>query len=330
MDSGVDQGRFGGPTGRASLRGDNYTGMTYPIVNLVEVEPIQLEQVGTKTKFWYRDEQGKKVLFKEGRPDTGENWAEKVCCELCRLLCLPHAEYDLAVWKGTRKGVITPSFVPDESGARLVLGNELLSKIVDNYEKNKRYRASQHAIRIVMAAASLPFVKLPIGWPSPPEIKNVAGLFTGYLLLDALVGNQDRHHENWGIIFLPEQDFFLAPTFDHASSLGRNELDSTREEMLTTRDKGRSIESYVERAKSALFSTPSSLKPLTTLGAFEAAAKISPEAARYWVEKLAGIDPRDYLAVLKDIPDQEITEAARKFAFRMLELNSARIFQLEF
>ena len=304
--------------------------MTYPIIDLAEVEPIQLEQVGTKTKFWYLDAQGRKVLFKEGRPDAGENWAEKVCCELCRLLRLPHAEYDLAVWKKTRKGVITPSFVPDEPGARLVLGNELLSKIVDNYERNKRYHASQHTIRIVMAAASFPFVELPIGWSAPPEIRNAAGLFTGYLLLDALVSNQDRHHENWGMILLPEQDVFLAPTFDHASSLGRNELDSTREEILTTKDKGRSIEAYVKRARSAFFATRSSSKPLTTLGAFEAAAKICPDAARYWVEKLADIDPQKYVAILEDIPDQEITEAARKFVSKMLELNATRISQLEF
>ena len=291
-----------------------------------------LEPLGTKTKFWYRDEQEKNILFKAGRPDTGENWAEKVCCELCSLLGLPHAEYDLAVWESpteTKKGVITPSFVPDKPYARLILGNELLAKFVDNYERNKRYRVSQHTIRIVMAAASIPFVKLPIGWTAPPEIKNAAGLFTGYLLLDALVGNQDRHHENWGIIFLPEEDVFLAPTFDHASSLGRNELDSTREEILATKDKGRSIESYVERAKSALFSTPSSLKPLTTLEAFEAAAKISPVAARYWTRMLTSIDPQDYMAILKDIPDQEITGIAREFAFRMIEANAARISQLE-
>ncbi|MCY4420883.1 MAG: hypothetical protein OXC42_06475 [Gammaproteobacteria bacterium] len=180
-----------------------------------------------------------------------------------------------------------------------------------------------------MAAASIPFVKLPIGWTVPPQIKDAAGLFTGYLLLDALVGNQDRHHENWGIIFLPEQDVFLAPTFDHASSLGRNESDLKREERLVTKDKGRSIETYVERAKSALYSTPFSLKPLTTLGAFEAAAKISPDAARYWVEKLMNIDAQNYAAILKNIPDQEITEWGRKFAIRMLDLNAERISQLE-
>ncbi len=306
--------------------------MSYPIIELVTVEPIQLEPVGTKTKFWYIDEKGKNILFKEGRPQTGENWAEKVCCELCRTLGLPHAEYDLAYWhrvSGIKKGVITQSFVPDEPGARLVLGNELLAKIVDNYEKNKRYRAKQHTIRAVMAAASLPVIKLPIEWVAPPEIEDAAGLFAGYLLLDALVGNQDRHHENWGIIFLPEKGVFFSPTFDHASSLGRNEQDPTRREMLVTKDRGRSVEAYVRRAKSAFYSTRFPYKRLMTLEAFEEAAKIRPDAAHYWVAKLAEIDLRKYREILDKIPDQEISAPARDFAYRMLELNTARILPIQ-
>ncbi|VAW50508.1 hypothetical protein MNBD_GAMMA06-2253, partial [hydrothermal vent metagenome] len=86
--------------------------MTYPIIELSADVPEQLEQLGTKTKFWYHDSDGRRMLFKEGRPNTGENWAEKICCELCRKLGLPHAEYELAVWKDGRKGVVSPMFVP--------------------------------------------------------------------------------------------------------------------------------------------------------------------------------------------------------------------------
>ena len=85
--------------------------MSYPIIQLPEDAPTQLEQLGTKTKFWYRDQDGRRVLFKEGRPGTGENWAEKVCCELCGFLDIPHANYDLAIWKD-KQGVVSPSFVP--------------------------------------------------------------------------------------------------------------------------------------------------------------------------------------------------------------------------
>ena len=95
----------------------------YEIINIPNDAPIQYEQMGTKSKFWFLDDDGRRVLFKEGRPGTGENWAEKVCCEICELLGLPHANYELAEWKGQR-GVISPTIV--EEWYRLVHGNELL------------------------------------------------------------------------------------------------------------------------------------------------------------------------------------------------------------
>jgi len=51
--------------------------MTYPIIEVPEGASSQLEQLGTKSKFWYRDQDNKRILFKRGRPGTGENWAEK-------------------------------------------------------------------------------------------------------------------------------------------------------------------------------------------------------------------------------------------------------------
>ena len=299
--------------------------MTYPIIELAEDAPTQLEQLGTKAKFWYRNGKGRRMLFKEGRPRTGENWAEKVCCEICRLLKLPHAEYDLAVWKG-RKGVVTPTFVPN--GGRLVLGNELLARIVEDYDQTKRFRARQHTVRTVMAVASISAVGFPKGWEPVASIGDAAGVFVGYLMLDALVSNQDRHHENWGIIFLPEEGVFFAPTFDHASSLGRNETDVGRTERLTTKDKGRSVETYVARAKSAFYATYLDTKPMTTLDAFREAAKIRPEAADYWLAQLNNIGNRDYRSILMEIPNTEISTPARDFASRILEINTKRILQL--
>lgn len=296
--------------------------MSYPIIQLSDDAPTQLEQLGTKTKFWFRDQDGRSMLFKEGRPGTGENWAEKVACEICRLLDIPHADYELAVWKKS-KGVVTLSFVPE--GARLVFGNELLAKIFNDYEEGKRYRVRQHTVRTVMAVASFKDVGLPLGWDAPAAIKDAADLFAGYLMLDALISNQDRHHENWGLVFVPDRGVFFAPTFDHASSLGRNETDRVRMEMMTTRDRGRSVDAYVQRAVSALYASPSSAKPLGTLEAFTEAAKIRPDAARYWVSRLANIDQEEFRAILAEVPDTEISVPARDFACRMLEINMQRI-----
>lgn len=298
--------------------------MTYPIIELAEDTPTQLEQLGTKAKFWYRDKDGWHVLFKESRPGTGENWAEKICCEICGLLDIPHAEYELAVWKN-RKGVVTRSFVP--KGARLVLGNELLGKIIDEYKQRKRFRARQHTVRTIMAVASSASVGLPIGWSARAQVSDAAGVFVGYLMLDALVGNQDRHHENWGLIVASEMELSLAPTFDHASSLGRNETEQTRLERLATKDTGRNVFAYVRRARSALYRTPASEKPLTTLDAFMEAAKIRPAAARYWIGKLSDVSLEAFRHILGAVPDTEITQAAREFALKMLEINTGRLLE---
>lgn len=245
--------------------------MIYPVIEVPKDAPTQLEQLGTKGKFWYWAADGRRTLFKEGRPGTGENWAEKVCCEIARLLGLPHAEYDLALSNG-RRGVASPSIVPEQG--RLILGNELLAKVfeAEDYDPVAGYRDNQHTLRRVVAVLRNPVVNIPFGWPCPPEVDSVEGFFAGYLLLDALVGNQDRHHENWALIFSREHGLTLAPTFDHASSLGRNESDAARLERLTTKDAGRTVAHYAARARSGLYETQTSKQPMTTLEAFDAAS----------------------------------------------------------
>ncbi len=302
--------------------------MTYTVIFVPSEASSQLEQLGTKGKFWYRTEEDKRVLFKEGRPGTGENWAEKACCEIACLLGLPHAEYDLATYNN-KQGVASPSFVPKDG--RLILGNELLSKVFasDHYDPDAKYRDSQHALRRVAAVLLRKTVGMPLGWFCPPEIRNAFGVFSGYLLLDALAGNQDRHHENWGLIFTPEPPLLhLAPTFDHASSLGRNETDENRLERLGTKDVGRSVEHYAERARSSLYETPSSKRPMSTLTAFSEAMKITPEAGQYWLQQLSSISPDMFSTVLHQIPDDWISRQAIDFAHRMLITNQARLLEL--
>lgn len=110
----------------------------FPIVNVPADAAELSEQMGTKFKFWYSDECRRRILFKEGRPGTGENWAEKLAAEFAELLGIPHAHYDLAMWKD-RYGVITPSLVAKNE--RLIHGNELIvGKVTrDSNDDNLRY-----------------------------------------------------------------------------------------------------------------------------------------------------------------------------------------------
>ncbi len=70
-------------------------------------------------------------------------------------------------------------------------------------------------------------------------------VFVGYVMPDAWIANQDRHHENLGALWDGEV-LRLAPTFDHGAALARNPRDSERQERLTTRDGNRTVAAFAE------------------------------------------------------------------------------------
>ncbi len=298
----------------------------YPVVTVPGKEANGAEQLGTKRKFWFQGPDSVDYLFKEARPGTGEDWAEKVASELCTLLSLPHATYDLAQWKG-RRGVATPSFVP--KGVKLVMGNELLARIVAEYPTTRFYRVPQHTLSRVLEVLENASAQPPQGWNGFSGADGAADAFVGYLMLDAWIANQDRHHENWGLLTLNGEESCLAPSYDHASSLGRNETDEARHDRLTTRDRRRSIEHYVTRARSALYSTPQDAKPLSPLDAFLEVAKIRPRAATAWLESLGDFDLSSIDEIFARIPEDRITSVAVDFARRMLEVNQQRLLSLK-
>jgi hypothetical protein len=113
----------------------------YDIVEVPSDAPDALEHVGSKRKFWYtrvRTDTEEDWLFKAARQDTGEDWAEKVAAELCDLIGLPHATYELATWTEEKNGeskewdgVVTRRI--EEENERLLLGNEVLAGHVNRY-----------------------------------------------------------------------------------------------------------------------------------------------------------------------------------------------------
>lgn len=296
----------------------------YRIVQLPDDAPDLPEQLGTKAKFWYT-QKDIPYLFKQGRPTTGENWSEKVACELCELLALPHADYNFAVWREQR-GVVSPSMVPENG--RLILGNELLGRVYTNYPSDARRGVNQHTVKRAAALMESRVVGLPLAWQPLVQTNDAFDVFVGYLMLDAWIGNSDRHHENWGLILTSGGTIHLAPTFDHASSLGCHETEANRKERLTTRDSGRSVEHYVAKARSALYLNPSCQKPLGTLEAFTHAAQLHKQAAQTWLDQLQNVTLPDCAQIFAQIPPDEISEISAEFALKILHLNRNRLLAL--
>lgn len=293
------------------------------------------EQLGTKYKFWFTHPQYGLTLFKEGRPNTGENWAERLACELALMLGLPHAVYELARYDG-RFGVITPNFV--DRGGRLIHGNELLAKApgAEVREDAKNYHAQHHKLPLVLSFMKIlsPSVGLPQGATPIHGVNNVLDMFVGYIMFDAWIANQDRHDQNWGLIrYSQSGDILLAPSFDHGSALARNLLDAKREVIMATRDQGQNLAAFAKRAKSAFYPGRASepgerVKTISTIDACAEAFRTCPTAGAVWKKCLTSISDEMIDSAVDLIPDEVISDIARTFTKCLLKFNRATVLDI--
>nr|WP_320190335.1 HipA domain-containing protein [uncultured Desulfobacter sp.] len=297
--------------------------MKYPIYKIKTFDKI--EQLGTKEKFWFYTQEDKiSRLCKFGRLGTGENWAEKVANEIAEILTIPCAKYDFALYRD-RECVISQNFVPEY--CRLIHGNELLVNLInEHYPKDQKYKVTEYELKSVekVFKALRGIINLPINYEKHASVQFAMDMFVSYLMLDCLISNQDRHHENWGIIFdSKSQKYHLTPTYDHASSLGCRISDEERKKRLTTTDKRYSVSAFVQRAKTPIYN--SKFKQLNTLDAFLKIAKKNKKAAIYWIEKLSNITDDSLKKIFDRVPVHLISCAATEFAVSIIKENKSRL-----
>ena len=298
--------------------------MSHPfrIIEVPEDAAEATEAMGTKFKFWFQHPELGSCLFKLARSNTGEDWSEKIAAELAQLLGLPHARYELATWKD-KPGVVSPSFLPPETA--LIHGNDILAGLVSSYPKTQVYSLSQHTIAIVLEALTRPGLQPPLDWTPPVGITEAISTFVGYLLLDAWIGNGDRHHENWGfIVQLPEGIPHLAPTYDHASCLGRELLNTKRQERL----KRQTVQQYAKKSRSAFYQKQGDKKPMLTFDVFIAIAQRYPKSATLWLQQLGQIPLQKVKRLLERLPSKRISPDTIEFSNQMLCFNRRRLLSL--
>ncbi len=152
-----------------------------PITRVQRSSAVASEPLGSKAKFWYRDND-RRLLFKADDRGTGEDWAEVVASRLCERLGLPHVTYELAEeWSQQDRvgpGVICDNMAPPPIS--LVLGNELLLEHDPEYPSQDRRRVKQHTVGAVANAVAR--LDTPgEGWTTdtPTDVKKAVDVFAG-------------------------------------------------------------------------------------------------------------------------------------------------------
>lgn len=194
-------------------------------------------------------------------------------------------------------------------------GNEVLAATMP-YERDKRFGQSAHTLSNIFRA-------LEFAFRSEAAAATAKRQFAGYLVLDALIGNSDRHHENWGLLVRTTESGIkdrLAPTFDHASSLGRELRDAKREGRLREGSVGR----YSEKARGAVYWTDAGRHGPSPLEIVRKATRAYPDLFRDPIERVRDLEI-DFFELVHRIPADWMTEPEREFAVSLMRYNAAEI-----
>lgn len=287
-------------------------------VDITDWRTSGVEQLGTKPKHWCEDPDGVMWLFKEATWNTradgstypkGDDWSERVGGSVANELGLPAATVELAT--NGRAAVVTHGVISRKvlgEQESLIHGNELLAEIgVGGDLPTDRSGYTLNSVQNVLAEVQPPM---------PGDDLSAWEWWVGYVVLDALVGNTDRHQENWAVI--GDGNRRLAPTFDHASSLGFLLDDNDRLDRLSTRDENRTVAAYARRARSKFDGRPHPCEVATS-----ALGMCSARARERWVGRVENLPSIGHL--LARIPHHRASEPARSFAAALYEVNRSRL-----
>lgn len=192
---------------------------------------------------------GHRYLFKEAirsakdpnqprYPD--QYWAEVIAFRIGRMMGIRLPPVFVAVDSSRDEpGTVNEWFMGySESGdERYSAGGDLMQRHIPDYDREK---GREHNLETI--------IKVSRALAQRHELIQNWKLYWGLCLcFDALIGNTDRHQENWGLIWIEgAQKAYFAPYFDNGTSLGHElELTKMRRMMRQTSE----LDGYLRRGK---------------------------------------------------------------------------------
>jgi hypothetical protein len=141
--------------------------------------------------------------------------------------------------------------------------------------------------------------------------------FAGYLVFDALIANTDRHHQNWALLKRQagsQTENRLAPSFDHASSLGREMVDNRR--LLLLRQKR--IPEYISKGWGAVYLETLGESKVSPMDLVIRLAPKMPELFEPWLKRIGNVTNDGVHSIVEQVPAGWMSTAQREFAVTLI------------
>lgn len=290
---------------------------------------LRVETRGASEKVWLSEPGGSSTrpethwMFKpatvqsNGERQMGD-WTETVAAAIADALDVPAAVARLAV-RDNVEGVIIRNVRPaeyDMQTGRLAMLDQIGVDLRDSLRD-----------RTASVGHSLDNIRRTLdGYAFPPQATSWEGctahdVFAGYLMLDALIGNGDRHEQNWSVLRARSSTGpadALAPAYDMEASLGFQLTDSARAARL--RD-GAALQYFASKGVARRFDGD------RTTSLVDVAARVSRGCTETGKERLADLVESIASAEFEALLARHggVSEVTRTFAGAVLGINGRRI-----
>lgn len=185
---------------------------------------------GSRVKKFIVDSNGDKAFFQYQGDGylVSEACSEKMCYEIAKVLGYECAKIELAHVSEEVLGVLNYLFINIGSTEHMDAVSYLNIHDVDrpNYYTISNIKKTLDSLNICLFDD---FIKI--------------------MIFDALVGEQDRHEENWGIEII-DGKYKLSPLYDNGCSLLRNFKDTTYAELYYNQKKD--FDAYIKKSKTII------------------------------------------------------------------------------
>lgn len=188
-----------------------------------------------------------------------------------------------------------------------------IAEIVPDFDPRDR-AARGHSLRNI--ASVLAAVAPPIGHEESGL--TATGWFAGFLVLDALIGNQDRHSENWSIEITPDGTYHLAPSYDHATSLGIVQRNPEKLNRLV--NDPRAVRIFAAKAVGGRFEGMAKVTLVDVASQF--CVDAGPAVVSHWASAIAGLDIG---ATAEIVARGKMSSPSDTLALELIRINKERL-----
>ena len=184
---------------------------------------------GEREKKWLIEPHTNRLaMLKFPRENRGEHWAEKLCSEFAKIIDFPCADVDLAVYEG-RQACLSYFFVDSENGFSHFDGRQYFP---NDYDEDRNTGYNFQLVESVLHKHGL------------------VEAFLYIVVFDALVGEGDRHQNNWGVMRHEKSgQLSISPLYDNSASLCRDQSPADANVLVESRAE---LLKYIHRSKAKM------------------------------------------------------------------------------